>query len=365
MRFLVNLIFLFVIPLIWGQGKLSNNALMSLSFNHGFVIPEYSNITYSANQPIFSTQAAWIKRTTGKKLVEQLYRFPEYGFSLSYTSLGNPSVFGHEVALYPFFRTFFVRNKRSAFYHQFGFGLGYASKKFNLVSNPDNISVGSHLNMHFDYQLGYRYSLNETWGLETSLRFAHFSNANMAEPNLGLNLLYANLGIVHSFGKQDPIQRSAIPSVVHAHEFAFIYAAGGKHTRALQSKVYFTSSMSLEYKYHAFHKFHFGAGADVFFDASTETELSINPNSTYHSIDNFSSGVHLSQEIVFDRFSFILQEGFHLGLKDKVHTSPMYNRAIIRWKINDHFLLHVSMKSHLHILDYPELGFGYYIKSKS
>lgn len=365
MKFKISYVVLFSIPLYFGQGTLTKNASIALSFNHGFVIPEYTNITYSVNKPIASIQATWLKRTTGKQLVEQLYRFPEYGISASYTSLGNKDVFGNEVALYPFFRTFFVRSNRSAFYHQFGFGLGYASKKFDLTSNPDNISVGSHLNMHFDYQLGYRYTVSNSWGLEASLRFAHFSNANMAEPNLGLNLLYANLGVLRRIGEQEPIQRSTIPSVVHSHEFAFIYAAGGKHTRALQSKVYFTSSISLEYKYHAYHKFHFGAGVDLFYDSSVETELSILPNSIYQPIDNFSSGVHISQEIVFDRFSFILQEGLQLGLKDKVHTLPMYNRAILRWKVNESFLIHISMKSHLHILDYPELGFGYYLKSKA
>jgi len=64
---------------------------------------------------------------------------------------------------------------------------------------------------------------------------------------------------------------------------------------------------------------------------------------------------------VYDRFSFILQEGIYAGLVDKVNNSFMYNRAILRWKFNDHFLMHVSMRSHLHILDYPEIGFGYYL----
>ncbi|MFM7595570.1 MAG: acyloxyacyl hydrolase [Flavobacteriales bacterium] len=350
--------------ILYGQVAFTDNSWLSIHSGTGFVIPEYSNITHSVTDPIQSIHLSWNKRTTGKRLTEQLYHFPEYGISAGFSTLGNSYVFGHELSLYPYFRTFFYRGEHSAFFHQFGFGLGYASKKFDITTNPDNISVGSHLNMHFDYQLGYRLNLKKNWGLEAAIRFAHFSNANMAEPNLGLNLLYINAGVTRSIGNQEPTLIQEIPRNIKRHEMAVIYAMGGKHTRALQSTIYFTSSASIEYKYHAFHKYHFGAGMDLFYDSATETELSIKPNATYEPKDAFSSGIHLSQEIVFGDFSFILQEGLHIGLKDKVHTSPMYNRAILRWKCTEHLLVHISMKSHLHILDYPEIGFGYHLKSR-
>jgi hypothetical protein len=99
---------------------------------------------------------------------------------------------------------------------------------------------------------------------ETGVRFSHFSNANTAEPNLGLNMLYVHAGIAKSIGKQDDFIQSEIPKLRPSHEFAFIYAIGGKHTRALQSTLYFTSSLSTEYKYRAFYKFFFGGGLDFF-----------------------------------------------------------------------------------------------------
>jgi hypothetical protein len=88
-------------------------------------------------------------------------------------------------------------------------------------------------------------------------------------------------------------------------------------------------------------------------------------NKTGHTtVDDFRTGIHLSQEIVFERFSFILQEGLYVGLVDQVNGKRMYNRGILRWKINPHWMMSISMKSHLHILDYPELGFGYYFIRK-
>jgi hypothetical protein len=80
----------------------------------------------------------------------------------------------------------------------------------------------------------------------------------------------------------------------------------------------------------------------------------------YKRSDTFNTGIHLSQEIVYHSFSFILQEGFYVGLLDEINRSAMYNRAILRWKFKKNVLISISMKSHLHILDYPELGVGYY-----
>ena len=344
----------------YGQRSWTKNAFVSLKWNQGLVIPEYSDISYLAQHSLNSFEISWLKRTTGKNQTEQQYHYPEYGFTMFFTTLGNNQVFGQELALYPFFRNYFFRKKTLSMYHQFGFGLGFSNRRFDLISNPLNISIGSHLNMHFDYQLGVKFRLNPTMSAETGLRFSHFSNANMAEPNLGLNMVYVHAGLAKSIGKQEALIQGIVPPCLRSHEFAFIYAAGGKHTRALQSTLYFTSSLSAEYKYRAFHKFFFGAGLDLFFDSSTKSELSVKPNSSYQPRDNFSSGMHASQEIVYGSFSFILQEGWHLGLPDILHPSKMYNRAIIRWRFNPNLLLQFSMKSHLQILDYPELGFGYY-----
>ena len=125
--------------------------------------------------------------------------------------------------------------------------------------------------------------------------------------------------------------------------------------------MYFTSSFSTEYKYHWKRKLHVGGGLDLFYDSSTKTEMSVEAGRTYKPIYDFKSGVHFSQELVYNRFSLIIQEGIYLGLTDHLNDSWEYNRAIFRWKFSNHFFVNASMKSHLHILDYPELGFGYYL----
>jgi hypothetical protein len=331
----------------------------------GVVLPEYSNFVYLVNKPVYSAEISVVKQSYGKNPWEKLYKYPEGGITLEFTTLGNKDVFGYEIGLFPYVQTPFIRKDKFVFYNQFGLGLGYATKKFDLENNFQNVSVGSHLNVHFNFKLGTKLKLGNTTWLNSGLSFTHYSNANMSEPNLGLNLATIYAGLIQTVRPVPEQINTPLQAHQSKHEFAFILAAGGKHTRALQSTVYFTSSASIEYKHHSFRKIHFGGGLDISYDSSTETEMSAPGKNDYKPVFDYRTGIHLSQELVYDRFSFILQEGFYLGLTDQVSKSPIYNRAILRWKFNPHWLVHVSMRSHLHILEYPELGFGYFfLKSR-
>lgn len=351
---------LFVPISLFSQSNFSDNLSIRVDAHYGFVIPEYKHFNYLVEEPVKGLELSLLKKTRGKSIWEQVYKYPEFGLTLSFSTLGNKDVFGNEFAIYPFFQSFLIRKQRFQLTNQFGLGIGYATKKFDLESNFENVSVGSHLNIHFNFKLGTRFQLSDKISLNSGLSFSHYSNANMAEPNLGVNLFTAFAGFNYAVDNQTEFTKMEIIQHIPKHEFAFVYAAGGKHTRALQSTVFFTSSLSAEYKYHWKRKFHFGGGLDLFYDSATETEMSAPGKSDYKSIYDFRTGIHISQELVYDRFSFILQEGIYIGLTNQVDKSFMYNRAILRWKLNENFLIHISMKSHLHILDYPEVGFGYY-----
>jgi Lipid A 3-O-deacylase (PagL) len=347
------------------QSKLFNQASIRADMNYGRALPEYKFFNYLVHQPVVGFELGFNKKTLGKTIWEQVYNYPEYGLNLSFTTLGNNKIFGQEWAIYPYFQLHSIRLPKFQLLHQLGLGVGFATKKFDLIDNYQNVAVGSHVNIHFNYKLAFRFKLNDYFSVNTGLSFAHYSNGNTAEPNLGVNLLSVFTGLNYALAKPETINRLEIPKHERQHEMAFIYAIGGKHTRALQSKYYFTSSLSLEYKYHWKRKLHIGVGTDLFYDSSTQTELKAPGKPAYHPIFSYRTGIHLSQEMVFERFSFTLQEGYYLGLTNHVDNSKIYNRAILRWKFNQHFFMNISMKSHLHILDYPELGFGYFFTRKA
>jgi hypothetical protein len=341
------------------QEKITDDLNLSVNYHYGFVLPEYTYLLHVVQDNIQATSITLSKRTTGKNVWEHLYRYPEYGVSLFYSSLGNDKVHGREIALFPFFNLNIVSGRRIDFYNQTGLGLSYVTKKFDLDENFLNVAVGSHLNIHFTMKLGINYKIPGKFHWESGLSFDHLSNSNMKEPNLGLNYVSLYTGLRYALGARNPNLPREIPKHQKHFDFELIYSAGGKHPRAVGSEKYFTSSGTFEFKWKPFRAVHFGAGADVFYDNSTEAEMLTLEMKNYQPIDDFRTGIHFSQEFVYDRLSLIIQEGFYVVLTDKVDRNVMYNRGIVRYRFSNQAFVQLAMKSHLHILDYPELGLGF------
>lgn len=340
------------------QNSFSDNLSITAKYHHGYIVPEYQNFIYLVNENVNAFGFNILKKTTGSNDWEQLYNFPEYGFSFFYSSLGNDSVFGHEYALYPYFNLDIVSGNRVSLYNQIGVGLSYITEKFDLKENYKNVVVGSHFNIHFNTKFGLKFQLTEKFSFHTGLSFDHFSNGNTHEPNIGINSLTLYSGLDFLVGKKVEMNKHQLVPYNRQHEWKVFYSVGGKHARALDSHFYFTSSVSAEFNRSLSRVFYVGAGADVFYDSSTETELKADKTTTFNKKDDFRTGIHISQKVVYNRLSLELQEGVYIWLVDKVEHNVMYNRGIIGYTLSDRFSLRIAMKSHLHILDYPEIGIG-------
>lgn len=351
--FLYNLCFV----VGFGQNKFSDDLSISANYKQGFVLPEYEFINYLVYDYTRSFELSLLKETSGKTEWEQVYSYPSYGISFFYSSLGNDEVFGHEMAIYPFFRINLFQKGAFKLYSQTGLGFSYVSKHFDLEENYLNVAVGSHFNIHFNQRLGLSYPLSDKFDLGLGISFDHFSNANTSEPNLGLNYLSSFFGVNYWLGERTEKKSHETKDHERKVENELVFHIGGKHSRALSSKYYQTASLSFEKRKAYWRAFHLGIGADIFYDSSIEDQL-LGMEKDYRKKDDFQSGIHISQSFVYNRFSISLQEGIYLGLVEKIDNYTMYNRGIFKYWLNDKVSLRLTMKSHLHILDYPEFGVG-------
>jgi hypothetical protein len=345
-------------PFSFAQSKYTDNLKLSLNYHRGFSLPEYSFINYITTDPINSLSFQISKETTGKNEWEQLFKYPEYGLSFFYSNLGNDNLIGKSFALNYFFRVNFINKKRFKVYNQTGMGIGYLTKKFDLIENYQNVGIGSHWNAHFNFRLGTSFKLSPKFDSQLGISFDHYSNANSADPNLGLNLITAFAGVTYHVGQQTEKQQTVLEKHVPKNNFEIVQSIGGKQTRALSGKFFMTSSLSGGINRAFFRGFNLGIGADIFYDQAMRTLIEAKEE-TFKSSDNFQTGIHLSQEFRYNRFSLILQEGIYLGLVNKGIRKTMYNRGIVQFQMTKHFLVRAAMKSHLHILDFPEIGIGY------
>jgi hypothetical protein len=343
------------------QPRFIDNLSIAANYHYGFVVPEYSNFLYLVDAPVYSSALSVTKKTSGKNDWEIIYNYPEYGFSLFYSTLGNDDVHGREIAVYPFFKLNIISGKRFNFYNQTGLGFGYVTRKFDLKKNYLNVAVGSHVNFHFNLQFGTSYQLAKKIQANAGISFDHLSNANSKEPNLGINYITGYAGLSYLLGNWIERQANEVTQHQPKHHFEFIYSAGGKHPSGPDPKTYFTSSATFEFKWQPFRVLRLGIGADLFYDTSTKTEILAlyEPQLDYRKSYDYRSGLHISQEFVYNKLSLILQEGIYVLLKDEVNQRVMYNRGIVRYQVGEHVFIQLAMKSHLHVLDYPEFGLGW------
>jgi hypothetical protein len=341
-----------------GQVNIRDAVSVTATYHSGFILPEYSNLTYLVEDRVQSASISVTRQTRGKNIWEQLYKYPEYGISLFYSTLGNDKVHGRELALFPHFALKIISRNKFDVYTQDGVGIGYVTRKYNPVDNYFNIAVGSHLNIHLDLRLGVRYRLTEKLLLQSGICFNHFSNAGTRSPNLGLNYVTGYSALGFQIGNQQPRLDQPMDTYHQKNNFELTISRGSKRPVGLSNEAFVTASACFEWKWHPFRIVHFGLGTDAFYDTSTETEMLALQVDGYKSINDFRTGLHISQEFMYGPVSLILQEGIYVGLTDKVFNRKVFNRTIIRYRPIKNVFIQVAMKSHLNILDYPELGLG-------
>ena len=360
-RNLKNLVLCFSLShcfLCIAQSKLTDNASILVNIYSGYSLPEYPFISAVTEDYINSIELCYIKGTFGKNIWQHSYNYPEQGLSLFYTTLGNDDVFGRELALTYFFKVYFLSFQRFRLFNRIGIGISHVNRKFDFKDNYLNVAVGSKLNIHFNFKFGANYVLSDKFNFNTGVSFDHFSNANTSEVNLGLNSLTAFGGISYSIGEKSEKQIHELGQHIKKNSILLFTSLGGKHIRYLNSNYFLTSSLSIDINRALFQKVSFGIGSDLFYDSSVKSSLSLQ-GEKYKNSYSFQTGIHITQSIIYNKFSLSFQEGIYLLLTEKVNKHKIYSKGIFQYQINDRFLMRFVMKSHLNILDYPEIGFGY------
>jgi hypothetical protein len=95
----------------------------------------------------------------------------------------------------------------------------------------------------------------------------------------------------------------------------------------------------------------------LFYDSSAESQIEAD-GGEFRKSYSYRTGFHVSQTLIYNRFSLTIQEGLYVFFPDHVLHKKIYNRGIIQFRISDRISVRLAMKSHLFVLDYPEFGIG-------
>lgn len=138
-----------------------------------------------------------VKQTYGTQDWQQRRHYPVLGFGFTYTSYGIDSIYGKCISAYPTLQLPLIRGRNLEWTFRAGFGIGYISRHYERNPGWDTLdnAISSHFNNYTIVATDLRYHINEHWDVQLGGNFSHISNAALKQPNLGINMYGAHVGL--------------------------------------------------------------------------------------------------------------------------------------------------------------------------
>src|SRR3989339_1191393 len=245
MRHYIIILFLFIsISSIAGRDSIPNFFIKG-KFGYGALIRHRESMG-NLMRHVGSMQIELGRQTNGIDLWEQLYRYPEYGAGYYFANLGDPKLLGQVHALYAYLNSPFYRTKKFSLNYHFAIGASYITRKWDYKENYMNLAIGTHLNVYFNVHLNAAYRINKKIEIIGGIGACHYSNGAIAQPNLGINVANADIGLRYYFNEyEEEFNKLEIPSCIKKNEFTVLYAVGTKSIPPPRGSNFFMSSLSL------------------------------------------------------------------------------------------------------------------------
>jgi hypothetical protein len=317
-------------------------------------------------------RAGW--QSYGDEDFQQKLNYPSYGIGI-YTSWFHSKGIGNPSALFGWIDFPFLRGKNnSRFNTSLGVGISYAFNSFDKVDNPENIAIGSFINVYFSLGLNYQWNINEKWAIKPGVNFSHFSNSSTVVPNLGLNMVDASIGVQYRF---NPIKRftqdkypdyepainptfiESVPDPIwKKHKWLIRAGAGVRQTDDTGDTFYGVGLATIGYQYQVNYVYKIGGGLDLMYDGSNSERYWGSKGLPVPNNANYTAGINVSNSLIIGRLELELQIGYYFWIQ--YDYSGVYLRPGFKYFISDNIFTMVSFKTeYIGQAQYIEWGFGF------
>ena len=207
--FLILFFFGFIFP----KGMLAQN---NLSYQPelvlGHVVPNFQD--YPSSGLLYGVGLALHTPNTGKNLWQRQFPNGETGIYIGAWNMGNDSIFGNEIAVYPYIQFPFRKKAKTPLFIRVGLGTAHFSKFYSATKNLRNTAVGSGFTWAFEASLRWSKPISDRLDLSLAGKFIHGSNGHIQLPNFGINSAALSIGVHYAPKPQipktelEPIKRS-------------------------------------------------------------------------------------------------------------------------------------------------------------
>lgn len=338
--------------------------------------------------PVLGAEFALEWPTTGSKNYHHYFNIPTIGIAAQYLYLGDADALGHVAAVYPYVNIPFVRSAPLDFYFTAGIGLAYVSewdrsdwtdyKKGNdKFTNPLN---GAPVNAYMKAGLGIAWrpktkatnDRNEKWThytLTAEGGIIHMTDASFSQPDKGINIVTAQIGIKYNPEDPEIVLRGKPESISNNWTIDIAASGGARELTHLDNTKYATANLDLSVYYQPANVYRIGLGVDGFFDNSFSVNHIDCDHNKYQKgtydrgiADQIRAGVALRNEIVFGRVSFALDGGIYFYDKIKQNGERFYFKTGLKYKFTKNWFALANMKTHGWKADFATIGLGYSIQ---
>lgn len=318
--------------------------------------------------------------TDGRKLYQQLWGYPTWGFGFYKIYFLNDSDLGSPFAAYTFFDAPFKRWEKWCINYKFGFGLSYNWAR-HTINEGYHYPIGSKMTVYFDMGLAANFHLSKKLDLGAEFVLTHFSNGSMQLPNYGLNLGAASLGLKYIFNERPEYKKQIVPKYEKDWELILLFSPAFKQVEfeylntdeqvqyiAFNYSIYnFSTTTNRQVSY----KTKLGGGVDVSFNESYAADtLMVNgvpEKAPYRASDKLLVGIYPSVEFVINHVSLMLQPGFYIYRKniENAEVPSTYQRIGIKYTFKNNIILGVNIRAYnFYKADFIEWNIGYSIRWK-
>lgn len=190
-------LFLLTFHFTYGQ---KNPNFYGVKKHYGFIISHSKEVKpISQTNPYgFQLEYSWLK--TSDEAWKACYCYGRTGFSFAYFNYANPRVLGSSYNLLYFVEPYFTYKGPLKFSLRGSIGATYLDKKFDAITNSENLFFSSHFSFYLALSLNLNYHLNEKYAINLSANYNHISNGGQKQPNKGMNFPTVSIGVDRLIG---------------------------------------------------------------------------------------------------------------------------------------------------------------------
>lgn len=236
------------------------------------------------------------------------------------------------------------------------FGLGYVERKFDLIDNPKNVAIGSHLNLLIILGTEIRYC-HPNYFFSAGIDFTHFSNGGTIKPNLGLNIPSVKLGM--GWITKQKLFEEQIRDY-HRSDLDLLMTGifSAKNNYEFQNRVFPVLGLSAHLSKSQGKRYRYNFGLDLIYSEANRHFLASTPNQSM--LQTVQVGIYNAYELEINKLFFSMGMGAYVYNPMNPH-GWFYHRIGGRIQFSEKWYWLGFVRSHWAKADFFETGIGYKI----